>query len=119
MTPVWTDPATGLEWGPTAPERMTWRQAVSWCRAQGDGWRLPTVDELETILDRSCYDPAVVEPLRAGTVSSYYWSSTTYANYPGYAWYVYFTDGYVNANLKTGDDYVRAVRGGSITEVIP
>ena len=112
MTAVWTDPKTGLEWGPTAPERMKWRKAMDWCRAQGSGWRLPTTQELETIIDRSCYDPAAVKPLLGDTVPDFYWSSTTYANSPLSAWYVFFLDGFVGASGKTNDYYVRAVRGG-------
>ena len=113
MEPIWTDPVTGLEWGPTAPNQMAWQAAMDWCAKQGDGWRLPTIDELFSIVDYSRYEPAIVEPLRAGTVSSYYWSSTTYAVYPSSAWYVSFHNGNVSYLGKTFSYYVRAVRGGS------
>jgi len=48
-----------------------------------------------------------------GDVSSNYWSSSTYANNTTNAWNVNFNDGNVNANNKTNNNYVRAVRGGS------
>ena len=47
------------------------------------------------------------------TQSNNYWSSTTYQNNPDNAWNVNFNDGNVNANNKSNNNYVRAVRGGS------
>jgi hypothetical protein len=47
------------------------------------------------------------------TVSNNYWSSSTYANNPNNAWNVNFNDGNVNANNKSNNNYVRAVRAGS------
>lgn len=47
------------------------------------------------------------------TQSNNYWSSSTYQNNPQNAWNVNFNDGNVNANNKTNNNYVRAVRGGS------
>ena len=81
-------------------------------------WRLPTIAELQTIVDLSapgcssgspCIDAAAFGP----TVASGYWSSTTFANSPLVAWYVAFGNGYVGNALKGVDKYVRAVRGGS------
>ena len=46
-------------------------------------------------------------------VSSNYWSSTTNQNNPNNAWNVNFNNGNVNANNKSNNNYVRAVRGGS------
>jgi hypothetical protein len=46
-------------------------------------------------------------------VSNNYWSSSTYANNPTNAWNVNFNDGNGNANNKTNNFRVRAVRGGS------
>ncbi len=62
---------------------------------------------------------ARVRPLAAGnkrsgnTRSNNYWSSSTYADNPTNAWNVNFNDGNVNANNKTNNNAVRAVRGGS------
>ena len=79
-------------------------------------WRMPTDKELHTIIDYSCnpsinstYFPDImVEPY-----NPYYWSSTTYANDTGYAWYVRFFNGFVsNYSNKTNGLYVRAVRSG-------
>ena len=78
------------------------------------GWRLPTKKELMSIVDYSIPDPGptIVGAYFPNTVSSYYWSSTTAADYPNGAWDVYFPNGYVVYYGKDGHYYVRCVRGG-------
>jgi hypothetical protein len=53
-----------------------------------------------------------INPIFAPTVPDYYWSATTHALNPYFAWFVYFFDGYVYYYGKDFDLYVRAVRGG-------
>ena len=79
-----------------------------------DDWRLPTVKELSTIVDSSIPypGPTINTAYFPNTVSSYYWSSTTYAGSPDYAWGVYFYSGYVYRYGKSYRRYVRAVRSG-------
>ena len=64
-------------------------------------WRLPTKDELISREDSK------------DSVSSIYWSSSTFANFPRYAWVVNFFDGFTYAVNKSFYSYVRAVRGGA------
>jgi hypothetical protein len=81
--------------------------------AAGD-WRLPNLRELQSLVDYSQISPS----LPAGnpflnTVSSDYWSSTTYALYTNYAWLVNFSNGSDSYYYgKSSSYYVRAVRGG-------
>jgi predicted secreted protein len=75
-------------------------------------WRLPTIKELSTIVNSNQYNPSINITFYPNTVSSYYWSSTTYAYNSGYAWCVYFSSGYVYYYSKTSSYYVRAVRAG-------
>ena len=85
-------------------------------------WRLPSRFELESLLDLEYYDPALSNTagtaqwtegdVFAGVQSNYYWSSTSCASYPSYAWYVYLGIGSVNGFGKTGTTYVWPVRGG-------
>ena len=102
----------GLLWTKTFG-RMPWKEAMAFCQSLNYGgysdWRLATVDDLFSIIDRSRYRPACSLP---DTVSSYYWSSTTYAYNTVYAWYVYFGSGSVDNYYKSSSCYVRAVRGG-------
>ncbi|HIJ40660.1 MAG TPA: DUF1566 domain-containing protein [Deltaproteobacteria bacterium] len=42
-----------------------------------DDWRLPTLKELDSILDLSVYDPVIDSRYFNDTQSENYWSSTT------------------------------------------
>ena len=75
-------------------------------------WRLPTIKELATLVDRARINPAIDMVQFPNTVSSGYWSSTTYASYTYLAWLVYFYNGNDYYNSKSSSYYVRAVRGG-------
>ncbi|MCK5737536.1 DUF1566 domain-containing protein [bacterium] len=79
-----------------------------------DDWRIPTRKELRSIVDYSISYPGPVinTAYFPNTAASYYWSSTTYARNAGYAWGMYFHYGVDYDYLKSGNDYVRAVRDG-------
>jgi len=109
-----TDTDTGLMWQKdTAPGTYTWEQALSYSEdlplANYNDWRLPNRNELQSLSDYSRINPATNFP---NTVMSNYWSSTTYADNPYIAWVVYFGSGGINNGSKSGNYYVRAVRGG-------
>lgn len=118
VTDTWIDPDTNLEWRMEKAEPMSWNKAVNYAKSLGDGWRLPVVKELFTLLDYAEYNPAVRKdvPFRD---SSYYWSSDPCANsrdradYSDIAWYVYFYNGHVNLNYKSNDYYVHCVRNSN------
>lgn len=81
-------------------------------------WRLPQIDELQTILDCSFGSPCI-DPIFGPTASSSwplgYWSATSFRDCPGCAWYVNFGSGGVFNDLEHGQEinrHVRAVRGG-------
>jgi len=92
------DPAGGIV---KTNGSLSWINAISWSNALTSGkcglrdgsisgqWRLPTIRELNSILDRSNYSPAL--PSRHPFVSvqlGNYWTSTTSAGSEGYAWLV-------------------------------
>ena len=110
-----SDIATGLMWQKaTAPGTYTWAQAISYCENLTLGghsdWRLPTIEELDSIVDYGRVDPAIDTDYFPDTGASFYWSSTTYAYNTDYAWSMNFIgDG--NYNYKHFYNYVRAVRG--------
>jgi len=75
-------------------------------------WRLPTIEELNTLPNYSIYYPAIDAGPFPATVAYYYWSSSTYVSNTSSAWYVYFYYGYTNTNSKTYSNYVRCVSSG-------
>ena len=112
-----TDSATGLQWQDDAVgDTMEWREAISHCEDDvslggHDDWRLPNINELKTIIDRSRTSPAIVSAFEH-TSSSVYWSSTTLENRHDNAWGVGFYGSYVGRGTKDNDLYVRCVRDG-------
>jgi hypothetical protein len=88
-------------------------------------WRIPNVKELQSIVNYENYGPAVSPAFnrsctsgcgvtaRSCTASDYYWSSTSYADRPDDAWFVYFYGGHVGNFNRDFSNTVRAVRGGS------
>jgi hypothetical protein len=75
-------------------------------------WRLPTIKELAYLADTHSTNPSINTDFFPSTVSSWYWSSSTSANYPYHAWGVGFRHGFDSYNYKYFHGYVRAVRGG-------
>jgi hypothetical protein len=130
-----TDNLTGLIWLKNANYNSTgggtgtatWADALSFCNSLQAGqcgltdgssagdWRLPNINELRSLFDPS--RPAPYLPDGApftGVQSSYYWSSTTYANGTSDAWIIHLNLGHLNHGDKQPlpFSYVWPVRGG-------
>lgn len=112
---VWTNSAINL----TTPASMSWKTAIANCEpldyAGSTDWRLPNIEELQSIVDYGVYPPQAID----GTIFLHtygpYWSSTTNASNAGSAWYVDFGNGTAsNIDKQTSFVliYVRPVRGG-------
>ena len=125
-----TDKATGLIWMKNANcfGTNSWNYALAECNGLSDGqcgltdgssggdWRLPSLRELQSVIDYSQHDPAIgffALLLIQNLQSFYYWSSTTLQSDTSRAWYVYMYSGSVANNFKSsGSYYVWPVRGG-------
>ena len=80
--------------------QMTWDDAKKACGALGDGWRLPTKEELNFIYEHNSEIGSFHE--------GYYWSSSeTKVNF---AWSQDFLIGDQDSSVKNFSYYVRAVR---------
>ena len=80
-------------------------------RGQAD-WRLPNRTELESLVKINAVSPAIDGTYFPATPSNWYWTSTTFAPDPAYAWNVAFNNGYTFAHNKTNTYHVRLVRSG-------
>ena len=96
----------------------TWVEAQTHCytREVGGrmGWRLPTIEELTSLIDPSQPEGAVKlppgHPFEVGTTN--YWSSTTSAGNPDAAWFVRLASGDAQTALKIAPFRSWCVRGG-------
>jgi hypothetical protein len=127
-----TDNNTGLIWQKCSNGQNNDRvcsgtaSVYNWYEATGDvckalrtgghsDWRLPSKNELATIVDRSAPQsgPTIKASYFPGTIKAGYWSSTADASKPDFAWLVDFVKGHViPAVNKKNHWYVRCVRAG-------
>jgi len=106
-----TDSLTGLIWSQnTVASDVNHADAVKAVEAMGEGWRLPTVDELQTIVDRTKYSPAIDADAFPDTENDWYWTSTACAWNESARWVVYFYGGVVYGLHVDCYACVRAVR---------
>lgn len=115
------DKQTGLIWVRDAQfvgKKVSWEDAVKMVESTTlrgkKGWRLPTRDELITLLDTSQSEPALPEghpflnikdlATASGTPGGYnYWTSTNYKDDSNSAWRVSFYVGRVYNSIKLMD----------------
>jgi hypothetical protein len=114
-----TDNVTGLMWQDDSEAKTVtrnWQGVKDYCDGLTLGgysdWRLPAVEELESIVDYGRQYPSI-NPVfvNVTTNDTYYWSSTSVSGSTNDAWFVNFYDGYVDDYNKNYNYYVRCVRG--------
>ena len=117
---TWKRCAQGMTWtGKTCKgtlKEMPWTDVVRTLPLKGKGWRVPSKDELATLLSgekkkrSGCWSPALNTNVFPGRQDNYFWSSSAYDGDDTIAWLVIFDDGYVDARFRTFDNPVRLVR---------
>ena len=137
-----TDKLTGLIWLRNAActatvagiynplGELTWQNALIWTNGLANGicgltdgssagqWRLPNRNELQSLIDRSQYNPALpsghpFEGVFLGKSYVAYWTSSTYLDDANEAWEVYMYDGSVDPIFTNAGDGVWPVRSGT------
>jgi len=77
-------------------------------------WRLPTIEELLNIADRSDGNTDIDTTVFQNVALGSYWTYSTVVDKERHAWVVYFNDGDDSWIDKSGDYYVRCVRDGQL-----
>lgn len=114
------DHETGLVWEQSPSTSVfTWVNAQIQCNTLATGgrlgWRVPTLQELASLVDPSVTPPGPTLPSGnpfSNVQSSIYWSATTNAVITSDAWFVGFGNGIVVKVDKSSSFYVWCVRGG-------
>jgi Protein of unknown function (DUF1566) len=109
------DNTTALIWTVEETKGMPWKKAQAAVKkldtAGFKDWRLPTVEELFLLADRTKHSPAIDTAFFPSCKSDWYWTSTPAAFSPGvYAWGVYFYYGNAGWYNQGYGLCVRAVR---------
>ncbi len=134
-----TDKATGLQWmrctlgfmwdGNHCIEGKQWYTWFQWKRALNlakqngfagyQDWRLPTIDELETLLKTTCGGDKSSTISILANVPGRYWTQTEDKENNQYVWVVNFKNGRSTTQLKSSASYyVRLVRGKIWTPLV-
>jgi hypothetical protein len=92
------DRVTGLVWERAAAEPESFERASARCLSLGS--RLPSVRELQSIVDENAHDPAVDQALFPATPPAGFWSQTLRGSDP---WHVSFLDGQTSAEIRSDE----------------
>jgi hypothetical protein len=110
---IWQRCEVGKTWdGNTcigADKKFTFDDAQ---KQAGNGWRVPSIDELKTLLTKEKVNDRFIHPKVFPNTNSYVWSGSPDANNASYAWFVSFYYGYSGYDNRSYNYGVRLVRGG-------
>lgn len=88
------------------PKKFTHAEAN---RPWAKGWRIPTRDELKTLVQKNCREPSIDDVVFPNTPASWY---HTNGKSGSLCWQVSFRDGAVDRYYCDNEAYVRLVRPG-------
>jgi hypothetical protein len=130
-----SDKLTGLVWLKNASciDATTWSDALGKANQLSSGscgltdgsragqWRMPNVNELESLVDVSQSNPAIASGSGFANVrtSAAYWSSTTYTAGPGNAMAIRFSDGRWINGADSGDGSYSNAKASAANGVWP
>ena len=111
------DRETGLVWEKVpSTSTFNWLGASTHCvvlNAGGrKGWRLPTIQELASLIDPTASSPSLPSGHPFFVQLSFYWSASTFASNATNAWFVSFFNGLVGFDDKSFTYLAWCVRGG-------
>jgi hypothetical protein len=106
------DSLTGLTWNTEANigrAAGTWNEALaavdSYAIESNLPWRMPTINELESLVDASVHSPALPREHPFSDIQQSYWSSTTSSYETDWAYVLYLEKGAVGVGYKKKSDF--------------
>lgn len=97
-----------------SPQLFMWAEALNEAKGYAfagyDDWRLPNKNELESIVDRACFDPAINERVFPNTAARGYWTNSPNNFNDAFAWAINFADGDHVTTRRTNLLSMRLVR---------
>lgn len=95
-------------------EAYDWQQALIAVNDADLGgfqdWRLPNRNELESIVERACFLPAINTEIFPGNFDGLFWTATPNSGRADASWVVNFASGEHRNLIKTESGFVRPVR---------
>ena len=104
---------TGLAWQQQVSSTpLRWDDAQNYCSNAGAGFRVPTLKELESLIDLTVTLPSIDQKAFPSTPADWFWTSSPFGGWSSiWAWNVSSSDGYSNDHAVMLDFYrVRCVR---------
>jgi hypothetical protein len=114
---TWMRCAMGMAWNGTtcsgSASKYTWDQAkvLGTAYADKNDWRLPSIVELNSIVERQTFSPAISELAFPNTPSSRFWSGSLKAHNSNFGIVVDFSKGELDGFSRTSSQAIRLVRG--------
>lgn len=118
-TSIVIDNITGLMWQNNENKKKKYSDengnAKEYCTnltlGNYNDWRLPEVEELESIIDYFSEKKPMIDKIFTNSKSYVYWTNTSYIDDENSVWKVSFSSTEVSKSLKEQKYYVRCVRG--------
>ncbi len=111
---IWQRCVVGMKWNgnncTASPELMNWQKAVDINSRNTSKWKLPNNSQLISLVNRTCFSPAINRYWFPSSPKGWTWSSTRVSSFDEYAWVVGFSYGYYYAVKKELPAFVRLVR---------
>ncbi len=94
-----------------SPKLMSFEEAKQFAKQADDGWRIPTIEELHSIVEQDLENPAI-NPIIFPNVQDFsegapYWSATRVEEIPILIYYIDFMSGRVDGH---SEGFIMAVR---------
>lgn len=116
---IWQRCSIGQTWNGSNctgdAQEYSWKDGLAAAKNIGNGYRMPNIKELVSLVNAQCHEPAVNAKMFPNTPSDDFWSSSIHANSDGSVWGVNFKIGSIFSYSQKSEEgikthYVRAVR---------